>query len=138
LVCTFHRDVNRAGWRKAEVVLVLTIKAATDEIARALVVLAMVVFLLGTPAALARATPSVGQQGSALFGGASLCGHGQTPVACHAPAGCCRPDQPIEPPRRLLLAPPAAGFITVVFASFHDRTAATGALAAFHSRAPPA
>jgi hypothetical protein len=119
-------------------VLVLTVKAATHEIAGAFVVLAMVVFLLGTPGALARATPSVAQQASALLGGQSLCGHGQTPIACHAPAGCCRPDQPLEPPRRLVPAPPAAGFTTVAYASFHDRAAATTAPAAFHSRAPPA
>jgi hypothetical protein len=119
-------------------VLVLTVKAATHEIAGAFVVLAMVVFLLGTPGALARATPSVAQQASALLGGQSLCGHGQTPIACHAPAGCCRPDQPLEPPRRLVPAPPAAGFTTVAYARCHDRAAATTAPAAFHSRAPPA
>jgi hypothetical protein len=119
-------------------VLVLTVKAAMHEVAGALVVLAMVVFLLGTPAALARATPSLAQQASALLGGQSLCGDGQTPVACHAPAGCCRPDQPLEPPRRLLPAPPGAGFTTVAYASLGDWAAATSTPAAFHSRAPPA
>jgi hypothetical protein len=108
------------------------------EIARALVVLAMVVFLLGTPAALAGATPSIAQQAGALLSGQSLCGHGQAPVACHAPSGCCRPDQPLEPPRRLLPAPPAAGFTTVVYASFRDTVASASLFAAYHPRAPPA
>jgi hypothetical protein len=116
---------------------VLTVRTAMHEIAGALVILAMVAFLLGTPAALASATPSIAEQASALFGGHSLCGHDRIPVACHAPAGCCRPDQPLEPPRRLLPAPPAAGFAAVAYAGFRDAVAHTGSPAAFRSRAPP-
>lgn len=115
----------------------LTVKSALHEITRALVVLAMFVFLLGTPAALAAASPTISQAASALLAGQSLCGHGQTPVACHAPAGCCRPDQPLEPPRRLLPTPPVADFTTVIYGSFRERIASAGAITAFRSRAPP-
>jgi hypothetical protein len=118
-------------------VLVLTVKTAVQEVARALVVLAMFVFLLGTPAALAAAPPTSARQASALLAGQSLCGHGQTPVACHAPGGCCRPDQPLEPPPRLLPAPPASGFVTVTYSGFRDMAATAGAIPAFRSRAPP-
>lgn len=114
-----------------------TLKAAMNEIARALVVLAMFVFLLGAPAALATPAPSVVQQASALLSGQSLCGHGQAPVACHAPNGCCRPGHAIIPPREIAPEPAYACATAVVYAAFRDDTAVAGSITAFRSRAPP-
>lgn len=114
------------------------LRQVANELARAAIVLALFVFLLGTPAALATAPPSLVQQASALLAGQSLCGHGQTPVACHAPGACCRPDQALAPPRAPEAGPPDADFSAVAYAPDGEVGRLTAAIPAFRSRAPPA
>lgn len=113
------------------------LRQAVNEVVRAAIVLALFVFLLGTPAALAAPPPSLVQQASALLGGQSLCGHGQAPVACHAPGACCRPDQALPPPRAAEITPPNAGFTAVAYFSYREAPRIVGAIPAFRSRAPP-
>jgi hypothetical protein len=113
------------------------LRQVVNEVARAAIVLALFVFLLGTPAALAAPPPSLVQQASALLAGQALCGHGQAPVACHAPGACCRPDQALPPPRAAEIAPPDTGFMTVAYLPYREAPRIAGAIPAFRSRAPP-
>jgi hypothetical protein len=108
-----------------------------SELARAAIVLSLFVFLLGAPAALAASPPTLVQQASALVSGKSLCGHGQTPVACHAPGACCRPDQALPPPRAPEAVPPADGFTAVTYLPSREMARRAGTVPAFRSRAPP-
>jgi hypothetical protein len=112
-------------------------KTIVNELARALVLLALFLFLLGVPAALATTPPTVVQQASALLSGQPLCGRGQGPVACHAPNSCCRPGHALVPPRGIELAPAYAHVTVVVYSTFRDGTAVAGTTHAFQSRAPP-
>jgi len=113
------------------------LRQAICEVARAAIVLSLFVFLLGAPAALAAPPPSLVQQASALVAGQSLCGHGQTPIACHAPGACCRPDQALPPPRAAEIVPPGAGFTTIAYAPAVAAAGIARRPAAFRSRAPP-
>ena len=113
------------------------LRQAVNEVARAVIVLALFVFLLGTPAALAAAPPSLVQQASALLAGQSLCGHGQVPVACHAPGACCRPAPALPPPRAAEVMPPAAGCTAVAYFPYREAPRIAGAIPGFRSRAPP-
>jgi hypothetical protein len=107
------------------------------ELARAAIVLSLFVFLLGAPAALAASPPTLVQQASALVAGKSLCGHGRTPIACHAPGACCRPDQALPPPRAPEAAPPADGFTTIAYLPSREMARRVSAPPVFRSRAPP-
>ena len=113
------------------------LRQVVNELTRAAIVLAMFVFLLGAPAALATPPPSLVQQASALLAGRSLCGHGQAPVACHAPGACCRPGQALPPPRAPEVLPPGSGFTTVAYFPHEQVLRPAGAIPAFRSRAPP-
>jgi hypothetical protein len=113
------------------------LRRAMSELARAAIVLSLFVFLLGAPAALSASPPTVVQQASALVAGKSLCGHGRTPTACHAPGACCRPDQALAPPRVPEAVPPSAGFTAVAYFPHREAGRRAGVAPAFHSRAPP-
>jgi hypothetical protein len=108
-----------------------------SELARAAIVLSLFVFLLGAPAALAASPPTLVQQASALVAGQSLCGHGRTPIACHAPGACCRPDQALPPPRAPEAVPPSTGSTAVTYLPYREAGWRAGTVQAFRSRAPP-
>jgi hypothetical protein len=113
------------------------LRQAVSELARAAIVLSLFVFLLGAPAALAASPPTLVQQASALVSGKSLCGHGQTPVACHAPGACCRPDQALPPPRAPEAVPPTARFTAIAYLPHREAARRAATVPAFRSRAPP-
>jgi hypothetical protein len=114
------------------------LRQALNELVRAAIILALFVFLLGTPAALAAAPPSLVQQASALLSGQSLCGHGPAPTACHAPGACCRPDHALPPPCMAEALPPRGDFTRIVHGFVAAAPPTTGTIAAAWSRAPPA
>lgn len=111
----------------------------TNDIGRALAVLAMVFLCLAATSSDSAAGASVAQQaGLAASTSQSLCGgHDQPQLACHAPDACCRPDQALLPPSTVA-AEPAFERITAV--SYPQMPAAgepATAPSAFRSRAPP-
>jgi hypothetical protein len=96
----------------------------------------MFVFLLGAASPDAVGSATIAQQAGAIQ--TSLCGgHGQPPLACHAPNNCCRPDQALLPPRTPAPEPAFARAVAVAYAPFHDAPAAIADIPAFRSRAPP-
>jgi hypothetical protein len=119
---------------------VSALKIVMTDLARASIALAMFVFLLGATPPAAADGYSVAQQAGSLGSlYASLCGggHAPAPLACHAPNGCCRPDQAILPPRTPSPEPAFARVATFAYAIVAPVAPPSGASAAFRSRAPP-
>jgi len=115
------------------------VRIALGDVAKALVVLAMCLFLLGAAPADSIGT-SITQQAAALGTQATdLCGggHDQTPIACHAPNSCCRPDQALLPPRQLAPEPAYAVALAVIYPPLPFLTVGAALPSAFRARAPP-
>jgi hypothetical protein len=115
------------------------LKHLRDDIGRALAVLSMLFlcFAAAPPdlssASAAQQAGTIGSLYTSLCGG----GHEGPQLACHAPNGCCRPDQALAPPRTLSPEPAYQRVAIVDYAAFRPVMTLAAASVAFRSRAPP-
>jgi hypothetical protein len=116
-----------------------TVTTALGDVAKALVVLAMCLFLLGASPPDSAPGGTVIQQAATLDAlVTALCGdHGHPPLACHAPNTCCRPDHMLLPPRQAAIGPAYGRANVVVYAPHVSVARQAAAAAIFRARAPP-
>jgi hypothetical protein len=109
-----------------------------QEMARALAVLSLFFFVLSTASpGIASTSIVVREAGIVATLVTDICGHDQPGIACHAPNSCCRPDQAIMPPQRVLAERAFVAVEAVAFDIFRPVPIETRPMLGFRSRGPP-